>query len=117
MKWDISGLSISFDITDAVNAERYEKAYKNLSDAKNSISNSGIISDYIRSFCDIIKSFFSDLFDSETADLIFYDTPVSINAYAEVYAGFISFIEKQFAETRKRAETLHKYIPNAESSV
>lgn len=117
MKWEINGLSLDFDITDADTAEKYENAYRHFADTKSSMTKSEKISDYIRAFCDVVKEFFSDLFDAETADKIFLNIPVSIRAYTDIYAGFIGYIESQFAETRKRTETLYKYIPNAESSV
>lgn len=111
--WEINGLKLELDLTDADIMEKYENAFEIMTDDEKSIPKDGKASEQIRSACAMFKKLFDNLFGSGTADKIFSGVPVSISKYEEIYMSFLDFVQSQIMEeTKKRNELLTKYVPN-----
>ena len=111
--WEINGLSLELDLADADVVERYENAFEEMHAAIKEIPKDGKKSEKIRAECKVFYRFFELVFDTETADKIFKDTPASVPAYIAVYDSFLDFAVSQGkANQDYLASRLTKYTPN-----
>ncbi len=112
-RWEINGLSLELNLSDADVVERYENAFEKMHAAAKEIPKDGKKSEIIRAECNVFYNFFALVFDAETADKIFKDTPTSTPAYIAVYDSFLNFAVLQGkANTDYLASVLTKYTPN-----
>lgn len=112
-KWEVNGISLAFDITDADFIDKVDAAFKAMRDEEKTISKDGKISDIIRAMCRMYFNFFSNVFGNEASEKIFESTSTSVAAYEEVYFSFLDFVAKQ-GESRKRRknEVISRFRPN-----
>lgn len=114
--WEISGLSLQFDASDADSTERYEQAFDLLETEIAELPETGRASERIRAYCAVFRRLYDRIFGEGTAEEIFRDIPANTNAYDEVYVSFLTFIGVQAEEIAKqkavRAEQLRKFVPN-----
>lgn len=107
--WEINGASFELDLSDADVLEKYEKSLEKLAEAEKNIRKDGKQSEFIRSYCGFIATFFNELFGEGASEKIFKGQKTSILVYLDTYNNFIEFAKAQSAETVKIYQT---YIPN-----
>lgn len=57
--WEINGVSLEFDIEDADNAEKYQKAFEKFGETEKIITSSEINSaDFIREYCKMFRNLY-----------------------------------------------------------
>lgn len=111
--WEINGLSLELDLSDADVVERYENAFDKMKTAEQAIPKDGKTSERIRATCKMFYDLFEALFDEETADKIFKDTPTSIPEYIAVYENFLTFaVAQRDTNQNYLAGVITKYAPN-----
>jgi len=111
--WEINGLKLELDLSDADIMERYENAFEIMTADEKAIPKDGKASVQIRSACEMFRKLFDNLFGSGTADKIFSDVPTALSKYEEIYMSFLDFVQSQITEgVKKRNEMITKYIPN-----
>lgn len=111
--WDIEGLSLELDITDADAAERYDAAAELL---RKDIPATGKVGmntvAYIRTYCMAHRKFYDTVFGEPVSERIFAKIPDSIRKYNAIYAKFLAFIAGQSTAVRNETtEICEKYLP------
>ena len=111
--WEINGVSLEFDIEDADNAEKYQKAFEKFGETEKIITSSEINSaDFIREYCKMFRNLYDDIFGKGTSDKIFSGIKDNSRKYDEIYAEFLNFIRNQSEKAAERKNNLAvKYCP------
>ena len=111
--WEINGVSLEFDIEDADNAEKYQKAFEKFGETEKIITSSEINSaDFIREYCKMFRNLYDDIFGEGTSDKIFSKIKDNSRKYDEIYAQFVDFISGQSLKAAERRSKLaEKYSP------
>lgn len=111
--WEINGLSLTLDLTDADVMERYEDALETMQKEENSIPVDGRASERIRAGCNMFRKLFDRVFGDGTAEKIFAGMPTSLDVYVGVYDNFVDFVSVQLNESNKYlTDHISKYTPN-----
>ena len=113
--WEINGISLPLDLSDADVMARYEDAFEAMKQDETDIPRDGRASERIRGYCRMYRNLYDRLFGEGTAERIFDGLPTSSEVYESVYASFLTFVTAQAEEiARRRAEVFNKYSPNRE---
>lgn len=110
--WEINGVKLELDITEADTAARYENALNALKNDIPAVEISELsASARIREICKAYRNLYDVLFGEGTSRKIFAGIPDSILKYNAVFEKFLAFVSKQ-ANTRNQLAQLHeKYLP------
>ena len=104
--WEINGVSLEFDIEDADNAEKYQKAFEKFGETEKIITSSEI------NYCKMFRNLYDDIFGKGTSDKIFSKIKDNSRKYDEIYAQFVDFISGQSLKAAERRNKLaEKYSP------
>lgn len=111
--WEIEGLSLELDITDANVTERYDTATAQLRTAIPATGKIGMnTAAYIRTYCKAHRKFYDTVFGEPVSEKIFANIPDSIRRYNAIYAKFLAFIAGQSTAVRNETDELcEKYLP------
>ena len=113
--WEINGISLPLDLSDADVMARYEDAFEAMKHDETDIPRDGRASERIRGYCRMYRNLYDRLFGEGTAARIFDGLPTSSEVYESVYASFLDFVTAQAEEiARRRAEVFNKYSPSRE---
>ena len=113
--WEINGISLPLDLSDADVMARYEDAFEAMKQDETDIPRDGRASERIRGYCRMYRNLYDRLFGEGTAERIFDGLPTSSEVYESVYASFLTFVTAQAEEiARRRAEVFNKYSPSRE---
>lgn len=113
--WEINGISLPLDLSDADVMARYEDAFEAMKHDETDIPRDGRASERIRGYCRMYRNLYDRLFGEGTAERIFDGLPTSSEVYESVYASFLTFVTAQAEEiARRRAEVFNKYSPSRE---
>lgn len=113
--WEINGISLPLDLSDADVMARYEDAFEAMKQDETDIPRDGRASERIRGYCRMYRNLYDRLFGEGTAARIFDGLPTSSEVYESVYASFLDFVTAQAEEVaRRRAEVFNKYFPSRE---
>lgn len=113
--WEINGISLPLDLSDADVMARYEDAFEAMKQDETDIPRGGRASERIRGYCRMYRNLYDRLFGEGTAERIFDGLPTSSEVYESVYASFLTFVTAQAEEiARRRAEVFNKYSPSRE---
>ena len=113
--WEINGISLPLDLSDADVMARYEDAFEAMSKDEAGIPKDGRGSERIRGYCRMYRNLYDRLFGEGTAERIFDGLPTSSEVYESVFDSFLTFVTAQAEEiARRRAEVFNKYSPSRE---
>lgn len=111
--WEINGISLPLDLSDADIMARYEDAFEEMKKDETTIPKDGRGSEWIRGYCQMYRNLYDRIFGEGTADRIFAGQPTSSEVYENVYDSFLTFVTAQTAGiAERRAAFLSKYTPN-----
>jgi len=110
--WEVNGISLDIDLSDADCMERVENAFEKMKNSESVLKKDGKQSERIRAYCGLFRTLFSDIFGEDDADRIFKDIPTSTTEYERIYVSFLDTVRAQTEEVRQsRADMISKYIP------
>ena len=113
--WEINGVSLTIDLQDADQMERYENAFDRMGEDEKAIPKDGKASARIRAYCAMFRKLYDNIFGAGTSDKIFAGQPTSTDVYDAVYEQFLAFVRGQLVgASERRAQMLQKYRPNRE---
>ena len=113
--WEINGVSLTIDLQDADQMERYEAAFDQMGEDEKTIPKDGKASVRIRAYCAMFRKLYDNIFGAGTSDKIFAGQPTSTDVYDSVYEQFLAFVRGQLVgASERRAQMLQKYRPNRE---
>lgn len=113
--WEINGVSLTIDLQDADQMERYEEAFEKMSADEQTIPKDGKASARIRAYCTMFRNLYDHIFGAGTSDRIFAGQPMSTVVYDIVYESFLGFVQGQLVSaSERRDQILQKYRPNRE---
>lgn len=118
--WQVNGISLELDLEDAGDAEKYEAAFKQMSEdekemkkATEAVETSNL-AEKIRDYCKMMRNLYDNIFGNGTSDRIFNGIKENTRKYDEVYEDFLSFVKKQSAYVTERKLIAHqKYSPKS----
>ncbi len=103
-----NGNEFAFDVRDADDAEKFEKALSSLQIDEAAIPKTGKLSDLYRSHCDMMKKFFDNcLGDGAGAKVCTEKSNVSVCYSA--YAAFLDYVRKQQEDIVRAKNVFSKY--------
>lgn len=118
--WQINGTSLELDLEDAGDAEKYEVAFKQMSEDEKEMKKAneafGVsnLAEQIKAYCKMMRGLYDNIFGSGTSDKIFNGIKENTRKYDEIYVDFLSFVKKQSAYAAERRLIAHqKYSPKA----
>lgn len=110
--WEISGITLTLDLENADDVERYENAFEKMAAEEAQIAKDSKKSVQIRAYCTLYRNLFDNIFGAGTSDKIFADMPMNAAAYEDVYDSFLDYVRGQTAAAAKRrADRFSKYTP------
>lgn len=113
--WEINGVSLTIDLQNADQMERYENAFDRMGEDEKAIPKDGKASAQIRAYCAMFRKLYDNIFGAGTSDKIFAGQPTSTDVYDAVYEQFLAFVRGQLVgASERRAQMLQKYRPNRE---
>lgn len=111
--WEINGISLLLDLSDADVMERYEDAFEAMKKDEEAIPRDGKASAQIRGYCRMYRNLYDRVFGEGTAERIFDGQPVNSEVYESVFDSFLTFVSTQTEGiARRRTEFFSKYSPN-----
>ena len=111
--WEINGISLPLDLSDADVMARYEDAFEAMGKDETSIPKDGRGSERIRGYCNMYRNLYDRIFGDGTAARIFEGLPTSSEVYENVYESFLDFVMGQTEEiANRRAAFLSRFTPN-----
>lgn len=111
--WEINGVSLPLDLSDADVMARYEDAFEAMSRDEAGIPKDGRGSERIRGYCQMYRNLYDRIFGEGIAARIFDGQPTSSEVYENVYASFMDFVMGQTTEiANRRAAFLSRFTPN-----
>ena len=111
--WEINGISLPLDLSDADVMARYEAAFEAMKQDETDIPRDGRASERIRGYCRMYRNLYDRIFGEGTAARIFDGLPTSSEVYENVYASFLDFVMGQTTEiANRRAAFLSRFTPN-----
>lgn len=111
--WEVNGVSLPLDLSDADTMERYEAAFDQLAADEKAIPKDGKASARIRAYCAMFRRLYDSIFGEGTSARIFADTPDNTHSYDAVYCSLLDYVRAQSASNAQHtAELVSKYAPN-----
>lgn len=113
--WEINGVTLALDLSDADVLERYEDAFEAMKKDEAAIPRDGKVSAQIRGYCNMYRNLYDRIFGEGTAARIFEGQPVSSEVYEGVYTNFLDFVSAQMAGVaERRVALISRYKANRE---
>ena len=110
--WEINGLSLELDLQDADVNERCEQAFEAMEKHEKELPKDGKNSERIRSYCQLFKDLFDDIFGRGTSEQLFEGQPTNVDVYEGIYFKFLDFVSVQrVGIAKEKSERLSKYKP------
>ena len=110
--WKINGHEYPLDMQDMEVVERCEAAFERMGEREKALPKEGKTSERIRSYCQLFRDLFDDVFGAGTAEQIFGDV-YNARTATEAYEAFLDFMAGQqnaLHETQNRV--MSRYSPN-----
>jgi len=111
--WNINGLELELDISEADTAERYQSVIEGLEKDVPVTKISGITAAaFIRAYCKAHRNMYDKLFGEGTSEKLFAEIPDSIRKYNAVYAKLLAFVGMQTTTLHDEVDEVKaKYLP------
>jgi len=109
--WKYNDLEFEFDIEDYDDAQRYEKAFNDLSEREKSVEKTGMTTDILKSYCEVYYKLFDDLFGEGAGNKVF-GGKFNTRKCEEAFNSFFVFVKAQTEEAQARKQQMAlKYKP------
>ena len=103
-----NGVEYAFDVSDADDAERMDKATKNMAESEKSLEKVGSTAEIIRGQCKLLKDFFVDIFGEGAGDAI-CTAKNNLNVCYDAYDSFLELVREQKNTLLSRGNSFKKY--------
>lgn len=106
--FEYNGYTFNFDIADADDSEKYEKAIDVMSEDEKSIPKAGKLSEIYRAQCKLIKEFFDNVLGADSGKNICGEKD-NVTACYTAYTAFLDFVKAQRDNVLAVRSTIGKY--------
>lgn len=103
-----NGVEYAFDVSDADDAERMDKATKNMAESEKTLEKVGSTAEIIRGQCKLLKDFFVDIFGEGAGDAI-CTAKNNLNVCYDAYDSFLELVREQKSVLLSRGNSFKKY--------
>ncbi len=116
--WEINGQSLELDLDDANDMERYETAFKKMSERSSAMGTKSNVSasERIKETCEIYRNLINDIFGGGTAEKIVSPSCYKLRVHEEMVESFMDFAKTQTDINKARITNfVEKYKPAGRS--
>ena len=92
-KWKINGIELELDLEDADTAANYENAFEIMAEEEKQIAKTGKNSDTIKSYCEMFRHMYDNIFGKGTSEKIFKGIKYNSRIYDEIYESFLVYVK------------------------
>lgn len=109
--WEINGLSLECDATDADVLDKISEATDLMADDEKALPKIGKASDRVRAYCDMFYKYFDHILGEGTGEKIFGGKK-SAAVCNQVYMSFLDHVRAQRDNIYNFGDNLNQYSPN-----